>query len=201
MDQYYQELYTPIAYHWLGNLSHAKKGKSSKSICFCKNQYHGIVSFFADNIIDLRVENSEQESVFYLHFQIKNLKMLLENIKTFFDFLNKGEETHVNRINDIEMAKNLNILFTCSTGLTTSYYAYLLENYFKEQHLNVNVSAVGYRDLDAIQQHYDYIFVAPQISYQYVSLHEKYGDKVFLIDTYGFATGNIHSIIDIIQNK
>ena len=40
MDQYYQNLYTTIAYNWIGSLDHAKKGRSSKSICFCKKNYH-----------------------------------------------------------------------------------------------------------------------------------------------------------------
>ena len=99
------------------------------------------------------------------------------------------------------MNTQINILLTCTTGLTTSYYAYLLEEYFQKNHLDITIDAVGYQELEHIQNKYDYIFVAPQISYQYINLHERYGDKVFLIDSYDFATGNIDAVLNNLKER
>lgn len=196
MDQYYQSLYTTIAYNWIGSLDNAKKGKSSQSICFCKKNYHGKISFFEQNTIELTIEDvTTRENVFYLHFEIKNLKVLIDNICTFFRFLNQTKNDKESKNISFIMDHQINILLTCTTGLTTSYYAYLLEEYFQKKHLDITVDAVGYQELERIQNRYDYILVAPQIAYQYINLHERYGDKVILIDSYDFATGNIDSVL------
>lgn len=197
MDQYYQSLYTTIAYNWIGSLEHAKKGKSSKSICFCKKNYHGKISFFDENIIELMVEDIHtKEIIFYLHFEIKNLRILRENICAFFRCLNQSDKQSKSQNITLTPDRKINILLTCTTGLTTSYYAYLLEDYFQKNHLDITIEAVGYQELEHIQDRYDYIFVAPQIAYQYIDLHERYGDKVFLIDSYDFATGNIDNVLN-----
>ena len=202
MDQYYQNLYTMIAYNWIGSLDHAKKGKSSKSICFCKKNYHGKISFFKHSVIELRIEDiNTKETIFYLHFEIKNLRMLIENIRTFSKCLNQSDKQQEKQSIVFNMNTQINILLTCTTGLTTSYYAYLLEDYFQKNHLDITIDAVGYQELERIQNRYDYIFVAPQISYQYINLHERYGDKVFLIDSYDFATGNIDAILNNLKER
>lgn len=202
MDQYYQNLYATVAYHWIGNFNHAKKGKTSRSICFCKNNRHGKISFFDDNIIELTIEETHtKENLFYLHFEIKNMKMLVDHIDDFFRCFNQSKQSQEKQ-NCISFPKHqLNILLTCTTGLTTSYYGYLLKDYFQQNHLDINIDAVGYQDLERRQSQYDYIFVAPQIAYRYIDLHERYGDKVFLIDSYDFATGNIESVLKDLKEK
>lgn len=202
MDQYYQNLYTTIAYNWIGSLDHAKKGRSSKSICFFKKNFHGKISFFEHSVIELMVEDiNTKETIFYLHFEIKNLRMLIENIRTFFKCLNQSNKQSEKQSIGFNMNTQINILLTCTTGLTTSYYAYLLEDYFQKNHLDITIDAVGYQELERIQNRYDYIFVAPQISYQYINLHERYGDKVFLIDSYDFATGNIDAVLNNLKER
>ena len=202
MDQYYQNLYTTIAYNWIGSLDHAKKGRSSKSICFCKKNYHGKISFFEHSVIELMVEDiNTKETIFYLHFEIRNLRMLIENMRTFFKCLNQFDKQQEKQSIVFNMNTQINILLTCTTGLTTSYYAYLLEDYFQKNHLDITIDAVGYQELERIQNRYDYIFVAPQISYQYINLHERYGDKVFLIDSYDFATGNIDAVLNNLKER
>ena len=202
MDQYYQNLYTTIAYNWIGSLDHAKKGSSSKSICFCKKNYHGKISFFEHSVIELMVEDiNTKETIFYLHFEIRNLRMLIEHMRTFFKCLNQFDKQQEKQSIVFNMNTQINILLTCTTGLTTSYYAYLLEDYFQKNHLDITIDAVGYQELERIQNRYDYIFVAPQISYQYINLHERYGDKVFLIDSYDFATGNIDAVLNNLKER
>lgn len=100
------------------------------------------------------------------------------------------------------MKDDLRILLSCTSGITTSYFAYLLENAINKCNHNVIVDAVSYTDLDNVQSRYDFIFLAPQISYQYAQMREKYGNKVFMIDSYDFATGNVeHVIQELIEEE
>ena len=76
-----------------------------------------------------------------------------------------------------------------------------MENYLNQGKNNVTVDAISYMELDNIQSDYDFILLAPQISYKYPQLREKYGKKVFMIDSYDFATGNIKHVLDSLVKK
>ncbi len=70
-----------------------------------------------------------------------------------------------------DMASNtLKILLCCTSGLTTSYFAYLMPGrttLLNQTHHCVDVDAINYLELDAIQNQYDCILLAPQIDYHY----------------------------------
>lgn len=201
MNEFYQNLLTPIVYQWVASHANAKKGKSCCSICFCNENYHGTIYFHADNIIELQILNIEtQENLFYLHFQMKDMKMVTENIIAFFNYLQKPhsdviEESH------FTLKKELKILLSCTSGITTSYFAYLLENSLNQTEKHVIVDAVSYTELDQVQSDYDFIFLAPQISYKYPQMKAKYGNKVLMIDSMDFATGNIENVLKIVMKK
>ncbi len=204
MNEVYQSLLTPIIYQWAATHGNAKKGRSSCSLCFCNDHYHASIDFHKDNIIELRIIDKEtQESLFYLHFQMKDMKMATENINAFFSFLQDNHTNESNVLSNVTTMKDdLRILLSCTSGITTSYFAYLLENAINKCNHNVIVDAVSYTDLDNVQSHYDFIFLAPQISYQYAQMREKYGNKVFMIDSYDFATGNVeHVIQELIEEE
>lgn len=198
MNEVYQSLLTPIIYQWVATQTNAKKGRKSCSICFCNDNYHASIYFHKENVIELCIlDKDTQENVFYLHFQMKNMKMATENINAFFSYLQKdhsnesGGQSYTTSVNE-----NLKILLSCTSGLTTTYFAHLLENSLNQSHHHVIVDAISYMELDNIQNEYDLIFLAPQISYKYVELREKYGKKVFMIDSYDFATGNVEHVLD-----
>ncbi len=201
MNEFYQNLLTPVVYQWVASHANAKKGKSCCSICFCNKNYHGTIYFHADNMIELQILDIEtQENLFYLHFQMKDMKMATENIIAFFNYLQKPhsdviEESH------FTLKKELKILLSCTSGITTSYFAYLLENSLNQAEKHVIVDAVSYTELDQVQSDYDFIFLAPQISYKYPQMKAEYGNKVLMIDSIDFATGNIENILNIVMKK
>lgn len=203
MNEVYQCLLTPIIYQWAATHANAKKGSKSCSICFCNDNYHASIYFHKENVIELSIlDKYTQDNLFYLHFQMKDIKMAIENINVFFDYLQNNHVAESNVLPNITPLKdNLRILLSCTSGLTTSYFAYLLENYLNQGKNNVTVDAISYMELDNIQSDYDFILLAPQISYKYPQLREKYGKKVFMIDSYDFATGNIKHVLDSLVKK
>ena len=57
------------------------------------------------------------------------------------------------------------ILLSCSGGLTTSYFAYSMQEIFKRQGLDIVVDAVGYMEIDKVIDDYDMVLLAPQVAY------------------------------------
>lgn len=87
------------------------------------------------------------------------------------------------------------ILLSCSGGLTTSYFAYSIQEMMNHRDLGIQVDAVGYSDIDNVANEYDIILLAPQIAYMLPEYREKYGNKVMTIETVDFATSDFERII------
>lgn len=105
------------------------------------------------------------------------------------------------RFNTLDASKvssheQLKILLSCTAGLTTSYFAYLMQEALAPLKENITIDAVSYLDLDQVQQDYDVILLAPQIAYKYPELKERYGSKLMKIDTLDFATGNVNHVLN-----
>ena len=92
--------------------------------------------------------------------------------------------------------KQINILLSCTSGLTTSYFAYLMQEKMNKVHQNIKIDAVSFTKVDEVENQYDYILLAPQISYKYDEFKEKYGDKVMMMDTIDFASLNVDSVLN-----
>lgn len=196
MNEFYHELLTPIIYKWVSTRENAHKSKQSCSVCFCNDKYHAKIDFHEHDLIELSIIDKEtEESLFYLHFEMHDLKTTTQNIQSFFDFLKnpiQKEEIHL----EDKQNGHLKILLSCTSGLTTSYYAYLMQEALDKNHNQIEVDAINYLELDSIQEQYDYILLAPQISYRYQELRQKYGEKVLMIDTIDFASGNVNKVLN-----
>lgn len=70
-----------------------------------------------------------------------------------------------------------------------------MQEALNQTHHCVDVDAINYLELDAIQNQYDCILLAPQIDYHYWELRQKYGEKVMMIDTIDFASGNVNRLL------
>lgn len=196
MDEVYYELLTPIVYKWVATKEDSHECKDTCSVCFCNDKYHAKINFHENNLIELSVVSKKtNESVFYLHFQIHDLKTTTDNIKSFFCFLeNPTEPDSTEQIKP--QTRNFKILLSCTAGLTTSYYAYLMQKALDQDHQHIKVDAINYLMLDKVQAQYDYILLAPQISHLYHQLRQKYGNKVMMIDAIDFASGNVNKVIN-----
>lgn len=185
-----------VIYRWVATRDNAHLCSNSCSVCFCNEDYHAVINFYPNNLVELSVEDRcSKETVFYLHFEIRDLKSSTEKIESFFKFLKhppKKEQLNVDLIEN----KQINILLSCTSGLTTSYFAYLMQEKMNKVHQNIKIDAVSFTKVDEVENQYDYILLAPQISYKYDEFKEKYGDKVMMMDTIDFASLNVDSVLN-----
>lgn len=61
--------------------------------------------------------------------------------------------------------------------------------------MDIVVDAVGYMEIDKVIDDYDMVLLAPQVAYLLPQLKNKYGNKIFIIDSLDFATNDFNAII------
>ncbi|MCD7949464.1 MAG: ROK family protein [Erysipelotrichaceae bacterium] len=150
------------------------------------------ITFNNNNIIEFCVYNKiKNDTEFYLHFQMKNLK---HAVKLFSEM----KET----INKINSKTHINVLLCCSGGLTTSFFAQKINETVELLDLNIHVSAVGYHMLYQMKENYDVVLLAPQIAYELAETKALLKDKIVKeIPTGVFAKYDVHAMLDIIQDS
>ncbi|WP_028044630.1 PTS sugar transporter subunit IIB [Candidatus Stoquefichus massiliensis] len=195
MNEFYEDLMRPIVYKWLKGHDGVLSCDKCCTLCIKSCGLHGTICFHRDNIVELSIKDEEtEESVFYLHFQMHDMKSSLEQFNTFFQYLTLPvSQYHDINIHNTSVKK---ILLSCSGGLTSSYFAYAMQEIINERHLGIQVDAVGYTDIDYVANEYDVILLAPQIAYKLPEYKEKYGHKVMNIESIDFATSHFDGIIE-----
>ena len=145
----------------------------------------GEVTFFPMEIIQLSVLNlMSNRHEFYLHFQMHTLDHAM---KLF------GEM--VESVKELAVKPPVRVLLSCTSGLTTGFFAQKLNESAQLLALNYEFAAVSYGNLYHVASQYDIILLAPQISYVYETvkkvLHNK---KVYLIPPKIVATYDVKSV-------
>lgn len=145
----------------------------------------GEVTFFPMDIIQLYVLNLVvNRHVFYLHFQMHTL----EHAMKLFDEM-------LECVQELTAKPPVKVLLSCTSGLTTGFFAQKLNESAQLLSLNYEFSAVSYSNLYQTAGQYDIILLAPQISYIYDTakkiLHNK---KVCKIPPKTFATYDVRSL-------
>ena len=195
MNEFYQDLMYPFIRKWI--LSHQGVQACCRNciLCIKGNEVKGTIQFYEDNIVELRIKNIvSEEDIFYLHFQMHDMHSALQQFDTFFQYLTKPMTQH----EDIRVQESCiqKILLSCSGGLTTSYFAYSIQEILNQKDMNMQVDAVAYTDIDKVAAGYDMILLAPQIAYMLPEYKKKYGCKVMSIESIDFATSNFEGIIE-----
>lgn len=194
MERNYNGNLTSVVYNWLLTMEQARPCQNTCSICFSNDRYHAVINFYDHNLMELIIQDNGK-IVFYLHFEIKDFKVVSKNIRSFFEFLKKPPRKDDLHIKELKK-EGVKILLSCSSGMTTSYFAYLMQEALDKGNFNVKVDAISYLELDKVQEKYDYILLAPQIAYKFNDYKNKYGVKVMLINTMDFASGNVNGVIN-----
>ncbi|MEG0593330.1 MAG: hypothetical protein RR512_08435 [Coprobacillus sp.] len=195
MNEFYEDVISSIMHKWvLGHVGIEKCCKNC-SLYIESDEVYGVIHFHENNIVELTIkDNDSDENIFYLHFQMHDLNSSIKQFNTFFQYLSKPVIEHNDiDINDTSIKK---ILLSCSGGLTTSYFAYSIQEIMNQKNLGIQVDAVAYTDIDNVANEYDIILLAPQISYMLPTYKEKYGCKVMGIELIDFATSNFEGIVD-----
>ncbi|MCD7893009.1 MAG: ROK family protein [Erysipelotrichaceae bacterium] len=193
MDEFLSDIYVSVFRRWIV-LQGTDLGlvEDENKISLNTDSTESYITFNNNNIIELCVYNKVKDNTeFYLHFQMKNLKHavnLFEEMKATID--------------KISTKPYINVMLCCSGGLTTSFFAQKINETVELLDLNIHVSAVGYQKLYQIKDDYDIVLLAPQISYELAQAKALLKDKIVKEIPAGvFATYDVHTILDIIEDS
>lgn len=143
-------------------------------------------------ICELAIESKKDSSnVFYLHFELKDE----EHCKDLF-------EQMIEALLQLKDKRKLEVLLSCTSGLTTGMFAELLNNMADQLGLDYHFNAVSYINIyeEAIKS--DVVMIAPQIGYMLNRLREGLSDKlVFQIPAKTFAKYDAFEAIEYLREQ
>lgn len=160
MDVFLTDVHTCIFKAWilLQDLSSEQiivNEKNDNTIELNTKYSHSEIVFHEMNIIEMSVENTQtKKTEFYLHFQVKTLNHAIELFNEMLDCIKNLVNKPITKI-----------LLSCSSGLTTGYFAQKLNEAIELLNLNYHIDAVSYNELFNVGDQYELVMLAPQISY------------------------------------
>lgn len=107
------------------------------------------------DIIELRLTDENDENVFFLHFEYKDEEHAKKLFQEMIGVLKKQK-----------FKRMLKVLLSCTSGMTTSFFAEKLSTAAETLSLDMTFAATAYDDLLYEGTGYDVILLAPQISYR-----------------------------------
>ncbi|WP_294578468.1 ROK family protein [uncultured Thomasclavelia sp.] len=141
-------------------------------------------------IVEFKILSKKDDSVkFYLHFELKEE----EHAKQLY---NEMIETLIG----LKEEKTLQVLLSCSAGLTTSMFAENLNSVAEMLGLDYHFNAVSYLSIYEEVEKYDVVLIAPQIGYMLKRLQENLPEKLVLqIPTAIFAAYDALEALKFVQ--
>ncbi|MCI8515390.1 MAG: hypothetical protein HFG75_00680 [Hungatella sp.] len=190
-------------YDRLASMECARIRKPCGAISFCNEVYEAVVVFHENGLMELSIEDRNTGDIpFYLHFEAREMDSVKGNLKAFFEFFKKKRfEKAALDPAAAAQRRPMRLLVSCTSGLTSSYFAYTMKNTLEKAGIKVTIDAVSFTEIDRLQEQYDYILLAPQIGYKLPEYREKYGDKVLTIDSRDFATYDTNRVINQITRR
>ena len=151
----------------------------------------GTVVFHDLGIVELIITSKKDgENAFYLHFQLGDE----EHAKNLYDEM-------LATLKGMEHRQKVRILLTCTSGLTTGFFAGELNKAAENLQLDYEFSAVSFSSLYEIGYRYDVILLAPQIQYEFRKVSEIYRRKTVLkIPAASFAGYRTGEVITLVMN-
>ncbi len=148
--------------------------------------------FHEQDIIELMITNSaDGEISFYLHFQLKEE----DHAKNLFNEL-------LDTLKNLKNKQKCKILLSCSSALTTSFFAQELNKAAETLKLDYDFAAVSFNHLYEKGSDYDVILLAPQIHYEYDKVKEILQDQIVLkIPAAVFAQYNTGGVFELVMSE
>ncbi len=143
-------------------------------------------------VVELRLSRKkDDEGVFFLHFELKSLDYAKSLYEEMIGVLKKEADR-----------KSLRILLTCTSAMTTSFFAGKLSEGAKTLSLDYDIAATPYPILYEKAFDYDVILLAPQIAYEYDKIREVLPDRLVLnIPPALFATYDTGGVLEFVQKE
>ena len=191
MEDFLKDVYTSIYKKWIlfqqiDNCQIMLSSKDQNKIILETKYGVANVIFYKFNIIELNVISKiDQESCFFLHFQMNNIN---HAINLFYEM--------VECLKTLIKKPKIKILLCCSGGLTTTYFAYKIDEAIQLFALDYEIAATGYNELFKKGEQYDVILLAPQVSFMYAKVKKIFKDKYLLnIPAQVFAKYDVKEIL------
>lgn len=136
------------------------------------------------------VRKKDDKTVFYLHFELKDL----DHAKELF-------EEMLSSLKAMKDEEKITVLLCCTSGITTSYFNSRLKEASDVLDLNYTFKAVSYNRLYMEAYDADVILLAPQIGYLRDKVAEILNDKVVVkIPASVFASYDVNQLIRVVDN-
>ncbi len=153
----------------------------------------GRVNFYEGDVIELRIDMiRDNKTEFFLHFQLTNLKRAQ-------DIYVEMEEA----MRNLKDKQEVKILLSCTSGLTTSYYAELLNKAVETLSLNYSFKAVSFNKLEEAGKGNDLILLAPQVHYARQKVEKMFHDMIPVrnIPAQTFGKYDTGALIELVKGE
>lgn len=152
----------------------------------------GRVNFYDEDVIELRIDSiREEKTEFFLHFQLTDLKRAQDLYVEMEEAMRNLKDKHI-----------VKILLTCTSGLTTSYYAELLNKAVETLSLNYSFRAVSFNKIAEEGKGEDLILLAPQVHYSRKKVQDMFHNiAVRNIPAQTFGKYDTGSLIELIKGE
>lgn len=142
------------------------------------------------DVVELRLkEKKENENFFFLHFELKDEKHAQ---KLFFEMIDS--------LTKYNAKKTIKILLSCTSGLTTNFFAQKLNEAASALSLDYEFSAIAFPQIHKVGYDYDMILLAPQIAYEMKKVQEIFPKKgIFQIPPQIFGSYDTGALLEEIK--
>lgn len=149
------------------------------------------ITFYKDDIVEIAITRKKDgEMKYYLHFQIRDE----EHAKRLFSEMEDA-------LKSIEDEKTLQVLLSCTSGVTTSFFASKLNEAAENMKLDIHFDAIPYFDLYDKAQDYDLVLIAPQIGYMEKRLQKSLPRKnIRQIPTQLFSAFDVLRTLEFVEH-
>ena len=172
MDEFLREIHISVLREWIWCRYQGSKQFSRQDDNIIIDTQFGIghINFYEDNIIELNVIDKQTgEMCFFIHFQINGLHHAIGLLKEMKECLETMSAHHTTKV-----------LLSCTSGLTTGYFAQKLQEGASLLNKDLEFEAVAYSELFSVADKYDLILLAPQVSYMQSKVQEVLKNKTVL---------------------
>lgn len=175
MEDFLKDVYTSIYKKWIlfqqiDNCQIMLSSKDQNKIILETKYGVANVIFYKFNIIELNVIGKiDQESCFFLHFQMNNIN---HAINLFYEM--------VECLKTLIKKPKIKILLCCSGGLTTTYFAYKIDEAIQLFALDYEIAATGYNELFKKGEQYDVKEILNLVDQELIKKRNKNGQVQLL---------------------
>jgi len=179
---------------WVKSQTHENitmSGTAEGNIVLDAGYAKAMVNFYDLEIVELAIVDNNDENRFYLHFQVRD-----------DDHARGLYNEMIIALRQLENRTKVKVLLTCSSALTTSYFAQVLNQAVVDLKLDYTFNAVSFNHIYEKGFEYDVILLAPQIHFEYEKVKQIMKDQLVLkIPAQVFASYSAGGMLELLMEE